>query len=199
MSTPKGPTDLTTRDFIKMILEADPTGDAHVSLSGGAPYSATRMPGYWDGSYSYLDEGIYVRSRAGYKVTIQTTSLIDVIWDAEGDMALIKTHIRLTSADDSHFWEGIEKSAAECRGYFQQNNAEWIRKLVKMVEEREICYFEFCKGSSRCHAYNSEGECVADPLCSGEIQALINSPGLFECYEDTASISQWKYTKGSTD
>jgi hypothetical protein len=62
---------MKTKDFVKMLQEADPTGEAHVRMSGGFPHMAILLPGYYDGSYSYLDEeGNYVVSRAGTKVDI---------------------------------------------------------------------------------------------------------------------------------
>lgn len=62
---------MKTKDFIKMLQEADPTGEAHLRMSGGFPYAVEHLPGYYDGSYTYLDEnGNYVVSRAGTKVDV---------------------------------------------------------------------------------------------------------------------------------
>ena len=47
---------MKTSEFIKMLQEADPSGEAHVRMYGGVPKFAELKPGYWDGPYSYIDE-----------------------------------------------------------------------------------------------------------------------------------------------
>ena len=73
---------MKTKDFIKMLQEADPSGEAHVRMSGGVPIFAELKEGYWDGPYSYIDEnGKYVTSIEGCKVDIWTKEPHDYIWD----------------------------------------------------------------------------------------------------------------------
>ena len=47
---------MTTSQFIKMLQEADPSGEAHIRMDGGIPLFAELKPGYWDGPYEYIDE-----------------------------------------------------------------------------------------------------------------------------------------------
>ena len=47
---------MTTSQFIKMLQEADPSGEAHIRMEGGIPLFAELKPGYWDGPYEYIDE-----------------------------------------------------------------------------------------------------------------------------------------------
>ncbi len=62
---------MTTREFIKILQEADPSGTSHIRMEGGIPLFAELKPGYWDGPYSYIDEeGNYVTSTEGSKVDI---------------------------------------------------------------------------------------------------------------------------------
>jgi hypothetical protein len=62
---------MTTKDFIKMLQEADPSGEAHIRMEGGIPVYAELKAGYWDGPYSYIDdEGNYVYSSNGSKVDL---------------------------------------------------------------------------------------------------------------------------------
>lgn len=62
---------MKTKDFIKMLQDADPSGEAHVRMEGGIPIYAELKAGYWDGPYSYIDEdGNYVYSSKDSKVDI---------------------------------------------------------------------------------------------------------------------------------
>lgn len=47
---------MKTKEFIKMLQEADPTGEAYIRMSDGVPFAAELKPGYYDGPYSYVDE-----------------------------------------------------------------------------------------------------------------------------------------------
>ena len=77
---------MKTKDFIKMIQEADPSGEMHIRMSDGIPYEAEPKPGYWDGPYSYIDdEGNWVCSTEGEKVDIhckEIYSFVDDMFDA---------------------------------------------------------------------------------------------------------------------
>jgi len=67
---------MTTSEFIKMLQKADPSGNAHIRMDGGIPFSAELKEGYWDGPYSYIDEkGDYVYSSEGLKVDIHCKNL----------------------------------------------------------------------------------------------------------------------------
>jgi hypothetical protein len=62
---------MKTSEFIKMLQEADPTGEAHIRMEGGVPYSAILKEGYYDGPYSYIDEDFnYVYSASGSKLDL---------------------------------------------------------------------------------------------------------------------------------
>lgn len=47
---------MKTKEFIKMLQESDPTGEAYIRMDGGVPFAAEPKPGYYDGPYSYIDE-----------------------------------------------------------------------------------------------------------------------------------------------
>lgn len=62
---------MTTKEFIKILQEADPEGNGHIRMEGGIPKFAIAKEGYWDGAYAYINEnGEYVFSTKGYKVDI---------------------------------------------------------------------------------------------------------------------------------
>lgn len=71
---------MTTKEFIKMLQDADPTGEGHIRMEGGIPYAAIEKEGYWDGPYSYIDkDGNYVYTTKGYKVDIYCTDVYDFV------------------------------------------------------------------------------------------------------------------------
>ncbi len=73
---------MKTSEFIKMLQEADPSGEAHIRMDGGIPTFAELKPGYWDGPYSYLDkEGNWVYSTEGNKVDIHFMDRYDFVYD----------------------------------------------------------------------------------------------------------------------
>lgn len=71
---------MKTKDFIKLLQEADPSGEGHLRMYGGIPAFAEAKEGYWDGSYTYIDEdGNYVTSIEGYKVDIHSIDIDDFV------------------------------------------------------------------------------------------------------------------------
>lgn len=73
---------MTTAKFIEMLQEADPSGTAHIRMSGGIPRFAELKEGYWDGPFSYINEkGNYVYSINGLKVDIHCDDIDSFIED----------------------------------------------------------------------------------------------------------------------
>jgi len=71
---------MKTKELIKMLQKADPSGEAHVRMSGGIPYCAELKAGYWDGAYSYIDEdGNYVYTTEGVKVDLYQKDIHDFV------------------------------------------------------------------------------------------------------------------------
>lgn len=71
---------MKTKDFIKMLQDADPTGEHHVRINGGFPSFAELVEGYYDGSYNYIDDdGNFVRSNEDSKVDIMIMTLDDFV------------------------------------------------------------------------------------------------------------------------
>jgi hypothetical protein len=116
---------MTTKEFIKMLQEADPTGEAHVRMSGGIPYLAERKPGYWDGHYSYLDDnGNWVESSQGTKIDIWTMD----IWDF--------VERQLDINEDCDFESIKEKIKFDFIGGNTENNQKYkIDPLLKKAKE----------------------------------------------------------------
>jgi hypothetical protein len=73
---------MTTAEFIKMLQEADPSGESHIRMDGGIPRFAELKPGYWDGPYSYIDgNGKWNYSTKGSKVDIYCIEIDDFVYD----------------------------------------------------------------------------------------------------------------------
>lgn len=63
-----------------MLQDADPSGNAHIRMSGGIPYAAIEKEGYWDGPYTYIDkDGNYVYTTKGTKIDIYCTDIYDFV------------------------------------------------------------------------------------------------------------------------
>ena len=115
---------MTTKELIKMLQDADPTGEAHVRMSGGIPYLAEPKPGYWDGPYSYLDEdGNWVESSKGTKIDIWTMD----IWDF--------VERQLDINEDTDFESIKEKIKFELVGTKENNQKYTIDPLLKKAKE----------------------------------------------------------------
>ena len=73
---------MTTKEFIKILQEADPEGNGHIRMDGGIPKFAIAKEGYWDGAYAYINEnGEYVYSTKGYKVDIHCEDVWSYVED----------------------------------------------------------------------------------------------------------------------
>ena len=89
---------MKTKELIKLLKEADPTGEMHVRVGGGPIIGVDLKEGYWDGSYSYVErdeKGPYVwhESNEGYKVDVMTIDLFDFVDFFNGDYEEAKKHV----------------------------------------------------------------------------------------------------------
>ena len=115
---------MTTAEFIKILQEADPSGTAHIRMSGGIPRFAELKEGYWDGPYSYLDEeGRWVYSTEGCKVDIHCEEVYDYVSE------MVDTY-RAPS------WEEIEKRFIFKLGYsIESQRKERENGILKEARE----------------------------------------------------------------
>ena len=90
---------MKTKDFIKMLQEADPSGESHVRIDGGAVFFAEPKEGYWDGPYNYIEmvdgKPKWTASTKGYKVDIRTMDLYDFVEWYDGDLEEVKKNITI--------------------------------------------------------------------------------------------------------
>ncbi len=139
---------MKTSEFIKMLQEADPSGEAHIRMSGGVPKFAELKAGYWDGPYSYIDEeGKWNYSTEGNKVDIHCTDIYDFAYD------MVRTYNIPT-------WEEVESRFKFSLGYaIEEQRKE--RENVILDEARE--------------AYNDSVELHTIFQIEGEERAIENS------------------------
>ena len=139
---------MTTAEFIKILQEADPSGTAHIRMSGGIPRFAELKEGYWDGPYSYLDEeGRWVYSTEGCKVDIHCEEVYDYVSE------MVDTY-RAPS------WEEIEKRFIFKLGYsIESQRKERENRILDQARE----------------AYNDSMDMYKKFKEEGESRALFNS------------------------
>lgn len=114
---------MKTKDFIKMLQEADPEGEGYIRMDGGFPRFAIAKEGYWDGSYAYLDnDNNYVTSTNGYKVDIYSMNISDFVED-------LYRH-------NETKWEDVEKRFKfELYGYAESQMREREQRVLDQARE----------------------------------------------------------------
>jgi hypothetical protein len=119
---------MKTKDFIKMLQEADPTGEGCIRLSDGIPWVAIPKEGYWDGPYAYIDDnGDYVQSTYGYKIDV---------WGMDvGDY--VETHF---DYDEPNNWEKIKSKIKSNTTYLNQDSRD--SRHNRLLEQAKKNYDE---------------------------------------------------------
>lgn len=137
---------MTTKELIKMLQDADPTGEAHVRMEGGIPYLAEPKPGYWDGPYSYLDEdGNWVESSKATKIDIWTMDIwdfverqLDINPDADFELIREKIKFELVGAKENNQKYTIDPLLKKAKEAFDEineiENKIYQKSLENMVE-----------------------------------------------------------------
>jgi len=70
---------MRTKDFIKMLQKEDPSGNARLRIDGKTPQYIEHKPGYWDGAYTYMENGKYVYSTKDSKLDISLVGIDEFI------------------------------------------------------------------------------------------------------------------------
>lgn len=118
---------MTTKEFIKMLQDADPSGESHIRMSGGIPYAAIEKEGYWDGPYTYIDkDGNYVYTTKGTKVDIYCTDIWDFV-DEKINRGATK-------------WEDVESKFKFELGY--ANSSQRNERELKVLDEAKKAFNE---------------------------------------------------------
>ena len=139
---------MTTAEFIKMLQEADPSGQAHIRMEGGIPVSAELKEGYWDGPYSYLDEDKnWVYSSEGSKVDLYCMDIEDFTtsgfnaynipeWEEIERKFIFKLGSYISEERKTERKESILKPAREAYDWEERFYREMREKMEKESIER---------------------------------------------------------------
>lgn len=115
---------MTTKEFIKMLQEADPSGEAHIRMpEGGSPSFVELKEAYWDGPYSHIDaDGNYVYTTKGMKVDIHNVDI----------ESFVEKHVNI---HDPNNWENVKSKFKFDLGY----------AIEEQRKEREDSILNFAK------------------------------------------------------
>ena len=193
---------MKTKDFIKTLQEADPSGEIHVRIrSPGEPTCAAVVPGYWDGCYSYEEDGGLVVTDKGAKVDVYCQEVDDFIWDQDGKTDNVKIEMH----DPKGMRNFVEETGATAREFHGKMMKEMTDKVLavmatgwKVVQDSGyaigLCHkqwyvkdpekFVFCDDGDRKDTDNQK------KLCQGECLAVVYG-GLFTHRNDGA-LTYWE-------
>lgn len=122
---------MRTKDFIKMLQEADPTGEMHITMPDGIPFAAEPKAGYWDGPYNYIDDdGNWVCSNQGDKLDIHCMEISDFVEEMFG-----------SSAYNLPSWEDVESKfrfelASSSETQRKEREARILKKAMQTHKEK---------------------------------------------------------------
>lgn len=154
-------------EFIKMLKEADPTGEGFIMMSdGGVPKWFEGKPGYYDGAYSYIDvDGRMVKSTKENKVDVICKEKEWVIWDdldwlMRQEMAVFVEREEPYHFDHDHwfnrakslfifdgtvpeshkekFYESIKSDFNDWVNYKQEEDKKWMDQTLKEYEDGKL-------------------------------------------------------------
>lgn len=139
---------MKTKDFIKMLQEADPEGEAYIRMGGGIPIGAELKAGYWDGPFAYLDENNnYVYSIEENKVDIYCQDLEGFVWD----------NVSQANPNELPSWENIKKKFIfKINGYsIKEQREERINSILVNAKKHYDDVIKFEKESLEKHTKES--------------------------------------------
>jgi len=130
---------MTTKEVIKQLKKEDPSGKLHVRAGGGTVICFERKPGYWDGSYQYVDkEGNFVITNQGEKVDIIYIDYEEWIWDHDGDYSKIKLDFGAScnpKDEEKTYLERFEQISRKCKSTLEHSLHEFTINMLKQYKE----------------------------------------------------------------
>lgn len=179
---------MKTKEFIKMLQEADPLGEAYVRLpDGGAPYYAEYKAGYWDGPYQYLDDPklnkpTIITSSQGNKVDIYTIDHDDIVWQENGEMERIKKRIKMDLIDlyperINNYMHWIEEEAKYVKNNHKNSVEKWSERVIDKYFSGDFCDIRqpLDKPIGHYNCMEAHFWIKKETLCQGECMSIIES------------------------
>ena len=211
---------MRTGEFIKMLEQADPTGEGYIMIDGDVPRFFEQKPGYYDGAYSFIDEsGRLAWDTTENKVDVSCKERAWVIWDdldqlVRKDMAIAVEKELPYHFDSEHwfekakelfifddtvtehykkkFFKEIKEIFDEWREYRVASDKEWADRTLKEYAQGDRFFQE--KTAKKEYGYARTlkvgRDGEDDGLCGGTIQAIRYS-GAFKRIEHDEERWQW--------
>jgi len=134
-----------------MLQKADPSGELHVRVAGGTPTFAERKEGYWDGYYTYIEDGKMVFSTRGNKIDLHSMGSDDWVeryiddWEdrIEFDFTYLDDTKMNRVKDEMRDWEKEIRTIHD--SIHSRQFMEILRKLEegwRIYEENNAMYFK---------------------------------------------------------
>jgi hypothetical protein len=105
---------MKVKELIKQLQDCDP--EAHIRIAtddvAATPWFVEEKPGYWDGYYSYMEDGKLIFSTEGNKVDLRVVDVEDFIWDNHNNWEEM-IDFRFTYADPSDKIERVKEKLRE--------------------------------------------------------------------------------------
>lgn len=131
---------MKSKDVIKQLQEIDPSGETHVCLWGNsALMSFAKLPGYYDGSYAYInDDGKHVVSRSGDKIIAYDYDVDYWVEEHEGDIDKVLEQFVLKGLPDHNkerVMSQIEKACKEYNDFEEKSHKEFSFEIIKRLQD----------------------------------------------------------------
>ena len=176
--------------LIEMIKESDPEGTTQVTLGGDAVWFVERLPGYYDGSFAYLenDNKFVVTDKGDIdKVIINPMGLEDFLLhtDCKGEVVP-----RFRDKQRNHEYKReVETIIRKFKSWEEKSIQQYTFQVLSKIKEG----FQIRQSSKdkiglyNCMSYQKPGFDIDTRLCQGECGAVLKS-GFFEPLKQTEYV-----------
>lgn len=181
---------MKSKELIKQLQEADPTGEVEVYGCAGAIHFIELMPGYWDGTCEYFEqskffpEKMFVTDKLDQKILIREINLEEFIFTVGGDLSRVILNVR-----DPERWEKkCEEYTKEVKKIIKELNDAQFKDFMQkfIIEKFEIICPDKTK-ADKFHEQYWRKDGKLDKLCQGDCVIVLKS-GFFKQIEDSNYI-----------
>lgn len=124
---------MKTKELIEILQKVDPEGECHVRVRGCTPVWAEKKEGYWDGYYSYIEDGVMHFSIAGNKVDLHAIDEEDWAMDhPETWEEKVEFHF------GNYVYEEHQNEKIKMIKETMSEVSEEIKKIEKQIQDRQL-------------------------------------------------------------
>lgn len=141
---------MKTKEFIEMLQNADPSGEATVNIEGADVCSALVEPYYWDGHIAVIERVDGYPAKASYltegdKLTVKLLTIEDCLWESDREFEI--DYSGLGEFRESRARERHEKTLARRREILSnlelEHFTQWgLKKASELVTHTEGFRYE---------------------------------------------------------